>query len=167
MSSTLICYDGSPSAQHALALAHRSLDRRPKLLLTVWSPPARVYPDSFGLDEQSDGVSDSRLCEMVEHAARESAEQGQVRAAELGLEVQVRVERDHSTVPQTILDVANELDSDMILVGTHGMTAMQPRLLGSVSAAIANQSHRPVLLVPTPDARAGAALGEAVARGEA
>lgn len=55
----------------------------------------------------------------------------------------------------------------MILVGTHGLTAVQPRLPGSVSAAIAHQSHRPVLLVPTPDARASTALRDAVAHGEA
>jgi nucleotide-binding universal stress UspA family protein len=167
MSSTMICYDGSPSAQHALALAQRSLDSRPKVLLTVWSPPARVHPDSFGFDVHPDGLSYGRLCELVERAARESAEEGQQLAAELGLDVQVRVEANHSTVPQTILDVADEFDSEMILVGTHGMTAVQTGLLGSVSTAIANQSHRPVLLVHTPDARASAALRAAVARGEA
>ena len=167
MSSTMICYDGSPSAQHALALAHRSLDSRPKVLLTVWSPPARVYPDSFGFDEQPDGVSHGRLCELVEQAAHQTADEGQQRAAELGFDVQVRVEANRSTVPQTILDVADELDSDMILVGTHGMTAVQTRLLGSVSGVVANQSHRPVLLVPTPDARASAALRDAIAHGEA
>jgi nucleotide-binding universal stress UspA family protein len=167
MSSTMICYDGSPSAQHALALAYHSLDSDPKVLLTVWSPPARVYPDSFGLDEQSDGPFYGRLCKLVEDAARETAEQGQQLAAELGLDVEVRVEPNRSTVSQTILDVADELDSDMILLGTHGMTAVQIGLLGSVSSATANQSRRPVLLVPIPDARASAALPEAVARADA
>lgn len=35
MSSTIICYDGSPSAQHALELAYRTLDNGPKVLLVV------------------------------------------------------------------------------------------------------------------------------------
>jgi hypothetical protein len=57
ISSTLICYDGSPSAQHALVLAYRSLDERPKVLLTVWSTPERVHADSFGFDQHGDGRS--------------------------------------------------------------------------------------------------------------
>ena len=153
MSSTLICYDGSPSARHAVALADRSLDRHPKVLLTIWAAPERVHADSFGFDQHGDDPFYGRLCELVESGARETAEQGRRQAAELGLEVEVRVERDRSTVAQTILDVADELDSDMILMGTHGVTAVQTGLLGSVSSALVHQSHRPVLLVPAPPAR--------------
>lgn len=170
MSSTLICYDGSPSAQRALVLAHRSLDKRPKVLLTVWSTPERVHADSFGFDQHDDGDGPfyARLCELVEHAAAETAKHGQQLAAELGLDVQTRVERNHSTVSQTILKVADELDSDMILAGTHGTTAVQPGLLGSVSNGLLHQSRRPVLVVPILDPTADAALSEvAAARGEA
>jgi nucleotide-binding universal stress UspA family protein len=166
MSSTLICYDGSPSAQHALVLAYRSLDKRPKVLLTVWSTPERVHADSFGFDQHGDEPFYARLCELVEHAADKTAEHGQQLAAELGLEVETRVERNHSTVSQTILQVADELDSDMILVGTHGATAVQPGLLGSVSNGLLHQSRRPVLVVPILDPTADAALSEvAAARG--
>ena len=166
MSSTLICYDGSPSARHALVLAYRSLDKRPKVLLTVWSAPERVHADSFGFDQHGDEPFYARLCELVEHAAIETAEHGQQLAAELGFDVQVRVERNDSTVSQTILGVADELDSDMILVGTHGTTAVQPGLLGSVSNGLLHQSRRPVLVVPILEPSVDRALSEvASARG--
>jgi nucleotide-binding universal stress UspA family protein len=160
MAPTLICYDGSPSAQHALALAYRSLDARPKVLLTVWSTPERVHADSFGFDQHGDDQFYARLCELVERAASQTAEHGQQLAAELGLDVEARVERNHSTVSQTILTVADELDSDMILVGTHGTTAVQPGLLGSVSNGLLHQSRRPVLVVPILDPIADTALSE-------
>jgi len=166
MSSTLICYDGSASAQHALAFAHRALGRRPKLLLTVWSVPERIHADSFGYQSPAGGPSYERLCEMFEQAARDSSEQAQRLATELGLDVQARVERNRSTVWRTILEVADELDADMIVAGTHGTTAVQSGLLGSVSGALVHHSRRPVLLVPSPDQRvdepaSGVAAGRA------
>ena len=123
----------------------------------------RVHVDSFGFDQHGDEPFYARLCELVEHAAEKTAADGQQLAGELGLDVQVRVERNHSTVSQTILKVADELDSDMILVGTHGTTALQPGLLGSVSNGLLHQSQRPVLVVPILDPAAEAALSEVAA----
>lgn len=164
MSSTLICYDGSPSAKHALGLAYRSLERRPKVLLTVWSAPERVHADSFGYQSPAGGPSYERLCELFEHAAQESGDQGRQLAAALGLDVQLRVERSGPTVWETILKVADELDADMIVAGTHGTTAVQSGLLGSVSGALVHRSRRPVLVVPTPTAAADVADVETTGR---
>ncbi|HEX5193196.1 MAG TPA: universal stress protein [Solirubrobacteraceae bacterium] len=151
MLSTLICYDGSASAEHALDLARQMLDRYQKVLLTVWTVPERIHADSFGYESPPGAPSYEQLCELVEQAAQESAEQGAQMAAQLGLDVQIRVERNRSTVWRTILDVADELDSDLIVVGTRGTTAVQSGLLGSVSGSLVHESRRPVLLVPTPD----------------
>jgi len=163
MSLTLICYDGSPSAQHALAVADRSLSRDPKVLLTVWSAPERVHADSFGYESPAGGPSYARLCELFEQAARDSGTRGQRLAAERGLDVEVRVERNRSTVWQTILEIADELDVEMIVAGTHGTTAVSSELLGSVSAPLAQHSRRPLLLVPTPDRVDGVAGSETAA----
>jgi len=161
MSSTLICYDGSPSAEHALARAYRCLDGGPKVLLTVWSAPERVHADSFGYESPANGPSYERLCEVFQRGACETARRGAQLAAELGGEAQLRVERDRSTVWQTILEVADELDTDMIVTGTRGATALQSGLLGSVSGALVHHSRRPVLLIPTADRGAAAAVGAA------
>jgi nucleotide-binding universal stress UspA family protein len=54
---------------------------------------------------------------------------------------------------RTILQEAERLDADLIVVGKrqHGM--LERFLLGSVSQAIVNQAHRPVLVVPVSGPR--------------
>jgi nucleotide-binding universal stress UspA family protein len=151
MSSTLICYDGSPSSSRALEVAHRSLGRQPKVLLGVWTAPERVHADSFGFDQHDDGPSYERLCELMEQQTRDILDGGLQHAAALGIEVQTRAERSRTSVWQTILEVADELGSDLILAGTRGASAVEAELLGSVSGALVRHSHRPVLIVPGAD----------------
>ena len=55
----------------------------------------------------------------------------------------------HGTTVETILEVASDLEADMIVVGTHGRGAMYQLLMGSVSEAVLHKSRFPVLLVPT------------------
>ena len=50
---------------------------------------------------------------------------------------------------ETILRKANELDADMIVVGSHGRGAMYQLLVGSVSEAVLHSAKIPVLVVPT------------------
>lgn len=145
--TTLVCYDGSPSAQRALQVAHNCLDHQPVVLLHVWNPPERIHPDSFGMGD-SHGPSYEQLVRSNEERAAEIASEGQRLAASLDIAAVARVERSHSSVWQTILDVADELDSELIVTGTHGGTAVTARLLGSVSNALIHNSPRPVLIVP-------------------
>jgi nucleotide-binding universal stress UspA family protein len=151
MSSALICYDGSPSSSRALEVAHHSLGRQRKILLDVWTAPERVHADSFGFDQHDGGPSYDRLCKLLERQTQEILDDGVRLAAELRTEVQTRAERSRSSVWPTILDVADELDSDLILAGTRGGTVVEAGLLGSVSSALVRHSRRPVLIVPGAD----------------
>jgi universal stress protein F len=45
-----------------------------------------------------------------------------------------------------ILDAAEELDVDLIVMGSHGYEAVD-RLLGTTAAQVANRAHRNVLVV--------------------
>jgi len=148
--STLICYDGSPSAQRALSVAASALDGAPVVLLHVWNPPQRVLADSFGVSEDSAVLNTEKLQTFVEHHAAEVIADGVALAGRLGVSVTSRQEVNRSTVWQTILDVADEVDASLIVTGTHGSTAVQSGLLGSVSNALVHHARRPVLLVPTP-----------------
>jgi len=146
----LICYDGSDSAKHALTVAHETLGDRPVTLMHVWSPPQRVLPDAF-----SDASRAKPSIVELEGFALERAQQivqgGCALADELGLEATPRVEQSPPDTPvwRTIIDVAADVDADVIVTGTHGATAMRPALLGSVSSGVAHHSERPVLIVPT------------------
>ena len=146
----LICYDGSPSARRALAVAASALDGAQMVLLNIWSPPDHVLADSFGLDEDDVKGLDDKLERAASTRAAEVLADGEAHARSLAFPVVSRQEVNRSTVWRTILDIADEVDASLIVAGTHGTTAVQSGLLGSVSNALVHHAHRPVLLVPSP-----------------
>ena len=66
-----------------------------------------------------------------------------------GLEVRVEV-RDGTPV-DVLLAVADEVDADLIVVGSRGFGGFPSLLLGSTSTQLAQHSHLPVLIVPRRD----------------
>jgi nucleotide-binding universal stress UspA family protein len=96
--------------------------------------------------------ADADLDADLERAARKRAkhtvEQGVELARGLGIEAQARDERSGDSVWRTILDVADQEDASLIVVGTHGTTAVRDAPLGSVSDGVLHHSLRPVLVVP-------------------
>jgi nucleotide-binding universal stress UspA family protein len=147
--SILICYDGSPSAKDAISLAHATLSpTNITTLLHVWSPPVAFLADSFSDPGIAPGPPKAELDRLARERAQAIADEGLEFAHSLGIEVDIRLERNDSSVAETILAVVRKTDSDLIVIGTHGHTAVQPELLGSVSAAVVEHSKRPVLIVP-------------------
>jgi nucleotide-binding universal stress UspA family protein len=147
----LICYDGSRSAQRALSVAASSLDGAPTVLLNIWNPPQRVMADSFGVSESDHGPTYRELEAIATRRAAEILAEGEAEAQRHGFPVTTRQEANRSSIWKTILDVADDVDATLIVAGTHGTTAVESGLLGSVSNALVHHAHRPVLLVPTPD----------------
>jgi nucleotide-binding universal stress UspA family protein len=152
----VLCYDGSPSAKHAIAVAVATFGSQPATLLHVWNPPFPAA-DAFGLADAPAGPSLGELEGFALGRAQAIAREGGELAR--GLDVTVRVQRSGPSRWRTILDVADELHAELIVVGTRGATAVQSALLGSVSNAIVHHSQRPVLVVPRaqPDGEAQAA----------
>ena len=55
-----------------------------------------------------------------------------------------------SVPPATgILNVADEIHADMIIMGSHGRTGLKKLVLGSVAQEVLGSSHIPVLIVKT------------------
>ena len=67
------------------------------------------------------------------------------------------------SIPEQILAVADRLNAEVIVMGTHGRTGIRRALVGSVAEEVLRHAHRPVLVIPqaVPEAvrpREGVAL---------
>lgn len=147
--SVLICYDGSPSAKEAICVAEATLSKDSIVLLHVWNPPA-FLADAFSDPGIAADTPVADLEQLALERARTIAAEGRALARTRGLEVDVRLERNDSSVWSTILDVAGDTGAELIVIGTRGRTAVQSALLGSVSGAVVHHAERPVLVVPAP-----------------
>jgi nucleotide-binding universal stress UspA family protein len=146
----LFAYDGSESAHAALSGASSIVGRDDEhaVVLSVWEPltvqalraisfggPPAVPLDTAELDEDS------------ERAARELADHGARLASDLGYKARAVSVADRENIADTILETADNVDADLIVLGARGLTGVRA-FLGSVSNHVLQHAHRPVLVVP-------------------
>lgn len=88
----------------------------------------------------SNGEMESRQRHMASYL--ESIARGD---ALKGRSCRIRVEVDYGPAP-AILELAEEVDADLIVVGTHGRGGLRRLILGSVADKVIRGTHRPVLV---------------------
>jgi nucleotide-binding universal stress UspA family protein len=152
----LIAYDGSADAQSAIERAGELFKTEPVTILTVWERFVDVAT-RFGAGMPVGDVDYERLDRGYENQAREQAEEGVARARQAGLDAQPRVRTRQGTIPTTILAEADDLDAAAIVLGTRGLSGLKSLLLGSVSHAVIQRAHLPVMVVPSAETAAGRA----------
>jgi nucleotide-binding universal stress UspA family protein len=64
--------------------------------------------------------------------------------------IKVSLHEPTGAVAEQILNQADDLDADLIVMGTHGHGAMYNLLVGSATKGVLKHITRPVLLVPAP-----------------
>ena len=138
----LFAYDGSGFAKVAIEEAGRELpDGRAALVLTIWQPL-----DSIPFLGAPFAVIPQEFAEGVEKRAGEIAAEGAELAREAGFVAEPLVS-EGLPVWRRVVDVAEERDAGLIVLGSHGRTGADYVLLGSVATAVAQHSKRPVLIV--------------------
>ena len=64
--------------------------------------------------------------------------------------IKVSLHEPTGSVSDEILDQADAVEADLIVMGTHGHGAMYHLLVGSATKGVLKHATRPVLLVPSP-----------------
>ena len=145
--TVLIAYDGSEQAKGAIAEAGRVLGPgRHAVVLTVREPIETFVFSGLGGGGTLDPATVSAMQQSAENEATVVAEEGATLAREAGFVPVPRVATAASPW-QEIVAIADELDAQVIAIGSRGRTGLPKVLLGSVASAVAQHSRRSVLIV--------------------
>jgi nucleotide-binding universal stress UspA family protein len=148
----LFCYDGSPDAQAAIDHGAGLMPGAEATVLTIWQPfvDSTAYSGAMGLSVDYAGAADAARADSIgQELAHDTATEGAQRAGEAGLAARWRVAGRYGAMSSMILDVAAEVDADVIVCGTRGRSGVKSFLLGSVSHDVVQHADRPVLVVPS------------------
>jgi nucleotide-binding universal stress UspA family protein len=140
----MICYDGSDGARRAIETAGDLFAGRKAIVLHVWSPVALIastYGGMVSLPNYDDKEMQRAALALSEEGARLAGEAGLAASPE-------SVECTYEGTWRAIVDVADEYDAGVIVLGARGLSTFKSIVLGSVSHGVAQHSHRPVLVVP-------------------
>lgn len=139
----LVATDLGPASEKVVSAARRLAERTNAdvTVLHVGEPD----PDFVGFETATPAVRLilEREVRREQHAVKEIAD-GLREAGINAVALSVR-----GPTVATVLQEAERLDADTIVVGTHGHRAVYDMVVGSVSAGIIRKSPVPVLVVPT------------------
>lgn len=148
----LLAYDGSKVSRAAVRHAAELFAGRPAVVATVWEPG--LVAVQVGLaDAMAAGALpvDPASVEAVDRAQREHAttvaRDGAELARSAGLAAEPQAVPDQVDVADTLIDIARARGAAVVVVGSHGISGLRKRLLGSVSRKLVEHCDRPVLVI--------------------
>ncbi|SRR5699024_10522270 len=146
----LIAYDGTDNARRAIDYAGRFLAADRAVLVTVWEPMVRQAARLTGMSGmmQPDWTVEEGGEDSAHVEARTVAEEGLALAEQAGLRAEARCAESGTAVWATIVEIADELDADVIVTGTRGTTGLRSLIQSSTADQVLRHSRRPVLIVP-------------------
>jgi nucleotide-binding universal stress UspA family protein len=138
----LICYDGSENAARAIEVAAEVLSPRPWVVLDVTVPLTAEEREAALFSPVIVDNTESRV-----HDVSEIARRGVHQAERLGIDAVERVDVAYPTW-EGVVEVANEIDAAVIVVGSRGLHGARELFEGSLSHDLMRHAGRPLLIVP-------------------
>lgn len=136
----LVAVDGSESSKNAFRQACR-ISREDKSWITVVTT-IPIYEDQFETLRSREKVSSI----LREEGERILSDIKRVAAEE---DAFIRPRLEEGSPSETIIDIADEGNFDLIVMGRCGKTRLERALVGSVTARVIGYSQRDILVVPT------------------
>ena len=137
----LFCYDDSSDAKRAIDAAALLFPHRRAVVLDV-APLVTVAESYASLSALSPNFEEVNLADAQ---ARADTGAGHARAAGFDAEAQADL---GSPTWEGILEVADEHDAAVIVIGSRGLSGVREVFEGSLSHELARHADRPVLIVP-------------------
>jgi nucleotide-binding universal stress UspA family protein len=150
----LIAFDGSELAAEAVRQAAMLFPSSPAVVVTVWEPGlgavATIAPGLEVAGPLARGF-DPAMVSDVDHAVEDRAVvvagEGARLGRSLGLEAEAHAIEDALNIGATIADVAAQRSVGAVVIGSHGLSGLRSRLLGSTSRDILGRTRVPVVVV--------------------
>jgi nucleotide-binding universal stress UspA family protein len=152
----VLAYDGSAEAEAALREAVALFGQRPLIVVSVWEPGLAMATMMPAAGEPSMGyMPDPNEVAAIDRAqsghAGDVSEAGARLARELGATAEALSVPDSVNIAGTLIAIAEEHDARAIVIGSRGLGGIKARVLGSTSRKLLHDTHRPVLVVRTPE----------------
>jgi nucleotide-binding universal stress UspA family protein len=144
----VICYDGSAGADRAIDKAAELIGPRRAIVLDV----GPELTTAEGLAMLSPVVPGSAFEDLNTADALSRARVGAAAAELAGFTAEPRTVLSSPTW-EGIVAVADEVDADLIVLGSRGLTGAREAFLGSISHEVAEHAGRPLLIVPPANDR--------------
>lgn len=133
----VVAYDGSEASVRAARFSLRLVTDPP---MEVWFVHATTLPASVAEPRPDEELaSEMSAISQSLQALKRTANPRVCR-----VEVWIR----EGSPADVVLEAADEVNADLIVVGTRGLRGARRLVLGSVSEAVVARSHRPVVVVP-------------------
>lgn len=147
----IVGYDGSPAASAAIDAGALLFPGTHVWITHLWMPPLASETLRHRLRAIADDFNE--FMEMIEKEGHREAERlaamGVTLARAAGWDAEPLVKRTWGAEGLRLVQVAEEVKADLVLIGSRGLGGSQA-VLGSVSDMVVHYTARPVLVIPHP-----------------